>query len=83
MTAAPRPCRSCGREFVPRREHFHSCFECWRAAQAANDSIVDELADRIPLLLQLVHPDKHDGSAASTRATQWLLSLRMRLPRAA
>lgn len=28
-------------------------------------------------LLQLCHPDKHNGSVASTKATQWLLGLKL------
>jgi hypothetical protein len=30
-------------------------------------------------LLQLCHPDRHNGSEAATIATRWLLSLRERL----
>ncbi|MFO1205492.1 MAG: hypothetical protein U1E63_07150 [Burkholderiales bacterium] len=33
----------------------------------------------VQMLLQLCHPDRHDGSAAATKATQWLLALRSEL----
>ena len=33
-------------------------------------------ADMLRRLIQLCHPDKHGGSAASTKATEYLLSLR-------
>jgi hypothetical protein len=52
----------------------------WRSA---NDGILGELVEHLSLLLQLVHPDKHAGSTASTKATTWLLSLRQRLAQAA
>jgi len=34
---------------------------------------------RLRQLLQLCHPDRHAGSAASTEATRWLLEQRERL----
>lgn len=33
-------------------------------------------AEQMKRLLQLCHPDKHDGSQAANEATRWLLSLR-------
>ena len=38
-----------------------------------------ELAEQLPRLLLVCHPDKHSNSEASTRATQWLLDVRGRL----
>jgi hypothetical protein len=32
------------------------------------------------MLLQLAHPDRHDGSPLANRVTAWLLALRKRLP---
>ena len=82
-----RVCRECGRQFVPRRDYFHTCSECYfeggRDHRVEKDDIAGELAERLPLLLQLAHPDRHGNSVASTKATQWLLALRKRLPRAA
>jgi hypothetical protein len=34
--------------------------------------------DMLKRLIQLCHPDKHDGSKASTTATEWLLQQRGR-----
>lgn len=34
---------------------------------------------RMRQLLQLCHPDKHNGSATSTAVFQWLMSLRKEL----
>lgn len=33
-------------------------------------------ADKLKLLIQLCHPDKHNGSKASNSITQWLLERR-------
>ena len=38
-----------------------------------------ELAEQLPRLLLVCHPDKHNGSQAATKATQWLLNIRGRL----
>ena len=47
------------------------------AARAAEVLELD--GDMVRTLIHLAHPDRHDGSAAATRATQWLLSLRGKL----
>lgn len=39
-----------------------------------------ELYENLPRLLQLSHPDRHGGSLASQKATQWLLSVRRLAP---
>jgi hypothetical protein len=49
--------------------------------EAANTAY--EIRDQLPRLLQLCHPDKHQGSSASNEATAWLLNLRGRFPRRA
>lgn len=36
-------------------------------------------AERVRMLLQLAHPDKHGGSALATSVTAWLLELRKRV----
>jgi hypothetical protein len=38
-----------------------------------------ELAEQLPRLLLVCHPDKHGNSQAATKATQWLLDVRGRL----
>lgn len=65
------------------------CLPCWQASkrrtqreQPRDDhamQIRDELAANLRVLLQLTHPDRHNGSAAATRATQWLLQVQQRL----
>lgn len=55
-----------------------------RAVQAeflggAAPAIVRELAEHLPRLLLVAHPDRHQNSEASTQATAWLLGLRRRL----
>lgn len=39
-----------------------------------------ELAEHWRALVQLVHPDKHNGSPGATRLTQWLNEIKGRLP---
>lgn len=48
---------------------------------AHKSSLETEIQDHWRTLIQLVHPDKHNGSEAATRATQWLLSVKKRLNR--
>lgn len=38
-----------------------------------------ELREYLPRLVQLAHPDRHGGSLAANRATQWLLDVKRRL----
>ena len=42
-------------------------------------SLDRELAEQLPRLLLVCHPDKHGNSQAATKATQWLLEVRGRL----
>jgi hypothetical protein len=50
------------------------------AARPSLDSaLADELREMLPRLRQLCHPDRHDGSVAANRASQWLNDLRARL----
>ena len=44
------------------------------------DSFGKELAENWRALVQLVHPDKHNGSQGATRLTQWLNDIKPRLP---
>lgn len=64
--------------------YWRLCRECFgkqaRLERASNDDFRREVAEYLPLLVQLCHPDRHAGSPAATRATQWLLALRRRLP---
>ena len=44
------------------------------------DSFGKELAEHWRALVQLVHPDKHNGSPGALRITQWLNEIKGRLP---
>lgn len=53
-------------------------------AQLATRPVLDvdlmsELREMLPRLRQLCHPDRHDGSMAATKASQWLNAIRERL----
>lgn len=43
-------------------------------------SLAAEFHENLPRLLQLCHPDRHDGSPASLKATRWLLEMRRSAP---
>jgi hypothetical protein len=43
------------------------------------DDLSHELREQMPRLLLCCHPDRHANSVASTKATQWLLSVKRRL----
>ena len=51
-----------------------------RPAAAAPSRLDRELAENWRALVQLVHPDKHNGSQGATRLTQWLNDIKPRLP---
>lgn len=49
----------------------------WELEQAtAALAALAELKGHLPRLIQLCHPDRHGGSPASHRATQWLIQQR-------
>jgi hypothetical protein len=81
-------CSECGEAFT--REAHESwkrrCLSCWAAAKGirvvSNDAaraIVADVAANLRLLPQLAHPDRHGGSPAANRATQFLNDLRKRI----
>ena len=51
-----------------------------RMRQPTAGGLDRELAENWRSLLQLVHPDKHNGSQGATRLTQWLNDIKQRLP---
>jgi hypothetical protein len=51
-------------------------------ARLKSETTPDGFAEHLPRLLQLAHPDRHNGSIASTTATAWLLKQRDALRRA-
>ncbi|MGH8579542.1 MAG: hypothetical protein ACREVK_05250 [Gammaproteobacteria bacterium] len=52
--------------------------EAMRRATYSQHDLSAELRERLPRLIQLVHPDKHGNSAGANEMTAWLLSLRGR-----
>lgn len=83
-------CEECGIEFRSPREWSSICKQCWKTSQGFTGSsrksytqtqykpsstpfIPPEMLKR---LIQLCHPDKHSGSEASLKATQWLIEQR-------
>lgn len=57
------------------REGYEEGYQAARAklhSLADNDDLDKSMVRR---LLQLCHPDKHENSNASTKATQWLLEM--------
>lgn len=65
-----------------RRRNRRLLFDLARVTERLDrDSVlIDELYDQLPRLIQLTHPDRHDGSPASHKATQWLLQVRRLAP---
>lgn len=66
--------------------YFSASDECARlrieleAVRAASiDPILGEIREQLPRLLMCCHPDRHDNSEASNRATTWLLEVKRRL----
>lgn len=81
-------CRDCGYQFMRDADEPWKvrCLPCWAKVKnitgtRAPDQIKVEIADNINALIQLCHPDKHDGSRLATVTTQWLLNVRKRIQR--
>lgn len=76
-------CPACRRSFVQDEPWKLLCLRCYMT-QKSRERRPEPAAptgpvigpDMLRLLLQLCHPDRHGNSAASTRATQFLLALR-------
>ena len=83
-------CEECGVDFRSPREWSTLCKKCWKESQGFTSQkrqsytqtqsgpssapfIPSEMLRR---LIQLCHPDKHSGSEASLKATQWLIEQR-------
>ncbi len=49
------------------------------ASRQEEKPLYAELREMLPRLRQLCHPDRHDGSQAANKATQWLNDVRGRL----
>ena len=67
---------------VGRGAYAEISIPCWLYEKTEqNATTLQKSAQAIPKdmmrrLLQLCHPDKHNGSETATRATEWLLSQR-------
>lgn len=87
MNFEPRyaKCPACGNHFHQDQPWKKTCLPCWKHRKAIADTAPPPPArpaipgDVLRLLLQLVHPDRHGGSPASVKATQWLLEQRKEL----
>jgi hypothetical protein len=74
-------CEECGVIFCTMHEWGTLCKACWKRSKSIVDhhehgkekAVPDEMLKR---LIILCHPDRHDGSEMSLKATQFLLSLR-------
>ena len=87
-------CCDCGKRFRRAIDEDWKirCIACFKKlkqaesitlSKSASSGLDREFAEHWRLLVQLIHPDKHGGSEAANRATQWLLSVKGRLPREA
>jgi hypothetical protein len=79
-------CSKCGRRFQREADEGWKklCLSCWRATRKPEDRTlpartVDEFGHHLRELLQLCHPDRHNGSPLAARVTQWLLRARREL----
>lgn len=48
-------------------------------ALRARAELADDLLEHLPRLRQLCHPDRHGGSLAANKASQWLNAIREKL----
>lgn len=89
MKRATAHCAMCARPFLrePDATWKRFCVDCWRLTRSIAGRAAGPTRTSAPAaspidpamlrrLLQLCHPDRHDGSATSVAATQYLLQLR-------
>ena len=76
MSIVPLSHRLCLRCWkASKRDHTDAtCVRCFEAGKAAGRQNASVALDKTRLreLLQLSHPDKHNGSPLAQRITQWL-----------
>lgn len=65
-----------------RTRHGVGCARCYALGKAEGAAQASPALDKTRLreLLQLAHPDRHDGSALAQRVTRWLIEQREALP---
>lgn len=87
-----KTCQACGEDFYPDKEWKKICLSCYKKIKGRENAEIERLRTEnerlrdqavIPksiqrLLIQLCHPDKHEGSNASKKAVQWLLNYKDR-----
>jgi hypothetical protein len=84
-------CQSCGVRFEAEEAWKKLCFPCWKEKRDAENPKKTEYRqpatrtvyvpveipkDMLKILINLCHPDRHDGKDIATKATQYLLGLR-------
>jgi len=74
-----RPCIVCGRDFEPLQDYILSCYACTilmgrRGLREHSPTGFDD-PTFLRKVLQLTHPDKHNGSALATNVTAAILKL--------
>ncbi len=76
-----KKCNQCGSNFFADQDWKKICIDCWKknknidANRHGGTSIsIDE--NMLKILIRLCHPDKHQNSEMSNKATVFLLSLR-------
>lgn len=87
MSFEPRytKCPVCGTEFFQSEHWKRTCLSCWKHRKGIEDTAPPPRpvpaipVDVLARLIRLCHPDKHGGSEAATKATQWLLEQRKEL----
>jgi len=82
-----KPCTHCSILFKPKGDWQKLCWNCWweakqeKEAQPETHSTISWDLAFVRKLIQLCHPDKHNGSNASTNVTQELLRIKQQLER--
>lgn len=76
-------CVACWRARQPERDHVQYLRERVRDLEQEIEAlrqqtrIAPRIAEMLPRLVRLCHPDRHHGSRAATEVTQALLALRL------
>lgn len=82
MQTEYRECNQCGNTFFAYEDWKKICIDCWKKNKNINTNThnnrssvaIDE--NMLKILIRLCHPDKHQNSEMSNKATVYLLSLR-------
>jgi len=66
---------------IDARDEIIAALRAENAALRRRPAIPPRMAELLPRLVRLCHPDRHNGSRAATEATQALLALRSEVGR--